>query len=81
MIQDRYDEEMVKFVDNVIQLDPEQRPSTSQIINFLHSMNAECNMNFINEEGFNSFSKNEKQLREENLQLKLKCEECNKELN
>jgi hypothetical protein len=76
IIQERYDEEMVKFVDFLIQLDCEQRPSTKEIINYLQSMSSEGNVNFFNEEGINSFSKNEKQLREENLQLSLKCEEC-----
>ena len=68
---------MLNFVNFIVQLDPQKRPSTNQILNYIHSMNSTDNYQMEKEEmNENSLSKNEKELREENLQLQLKCAEC-----
>jgi serine/threonine protein kinase len=76
-IESRYDEEMRKFVEFIVQLDPEDRPSAVKIINYLNVMNG--NEAEEIEEEVETYSKNEKQLREEITHLKLKIEELQRE--
>eukprot|EP01080_Neovahlkampfia_damariscottae_P009976 gene9976-2294_t len=75
-VEKRYDKEMSNFVQFLVQLDQEKRPTTNEILNYIRSMDSTDNYQIEKEEiNESSFLKNEKELRDENLQLKLKCEE------
>eukprot|EP01080_Neovahlkampfia_damariscottae_P003082 gene3082-5252_t len=78
-IEKKYDKEMRNLVEFIVHLKPEDRPTAVQIVNFMNVLLGKDDEEIIEEE--ENFSKGERELRDEIIQLKLKIDQLQRELD